>query len=259
MSLSDDLMMLGLSEYEARVYISLVKLGKGNAREIHEASGVPRTKVYEVLKRLLEKGFLEIQEGSPTHYRAIEPRKVIGKLQEDITSVSKRSINELENLKTEKQKEMPLIWVVRGDWTIKARIRELLGEAESDVTIKCTDTNILQEISDQLIGLDEKVKVNCLLLQEDAQLMDKLSHQVEFKVVDKTRLKEPFFDGLIQIMEGIEEEGVEFKIECLLIVDGKKSVIVLNEDSKRLAALIRLPIIVYLQKNSIDAVWEKLG
>ncbi len=47
---------LGLSGYESRVYLSLLG-GASTPREISEISGVPTSRVYDVLSRLAEKGF----------------------------------------------------------------------------------------------------------------------------------------------------------------------------------------------------------
>ena len=51
---------LGLSEYEARVYVSLIMEGASEARKLSIRCGVPRTKVYATLKKLMEKGLVKI-------------------------------------------------------------------------------------------------------------------------------------------------------------------------------------------------------
>lgn len=43
-----NLLHLGLREYEAKIYVALVGLGEANVRRIHELSGVPRPRVYDV-------------------------------------------------------------------------------------------------------------------------------------------------------------------------------------------------------------------
>jgi len=49
---------LGLSEYEAKIYVSLVEAGQAKARTLSVLSGVPRTKVYSVLKKLIDLGLV---------------------------------------------------------------------------------------------------------------------------------------------------------------------------------------------------------
>lgn len=70
---TEHLVQLGLKEYEARVYIALVGLGEANVRRVHEVSGIPRPRVYDVLNALDRKGFVEIRQESPLLYRAVPP------------------------------------------------------------------------------------------------------------------------------------------------------------------------------------------
>ena len=51
-----ELIRLGLTEYEARTYAGLVGLGEGTARQVHEACGVPRPRVYDILEDTGEEG-----------------------------------------------------------------------------------------------------------------------------------------------------------------------------------------------------------
>ena len=78
------LSILGLKGSEARIYVALTGLGEANVRRIHEVSGVPRPRVYDVLKALDEKGFIEIQQGSPLMYRALPPDIVVSFLKRDL-------------------------------------------------------------------------------------------------------------------------------------------------------------------------------
>lgn len=45
---------IGLSEYESKVYLSLINLGTAGARKLSINCDVPRTKVYGTLKKLIE-------------------------------------------------------------------------------------------------------------------------------------------------------------------------------------------------------------
>ena len=49
------LMLLGFSEYEARILATLAIIGPATAREIHEYSGIPRPKIYDILRKLTKK------------------------------------------------------------------------------------------------------------------------------------------------------------------------------------------------------------
>jgi len=249
----EKLRKLGLSEYEARVYVPLVGSGEASAREIHEVSKVPRTRVYDILKKLIEKGFVEIQHGNPTFFKPIHPGKVIGNLLLNISSIARDCIYELKNMEPVKRKEIPLIWVVRGEWTIKTKIRELVGEAEN-LSIVCPRTKFLHKIADSISGLNKKIRI--IVMEEDIKLVEKLEN-VEIKIIDTSKFdEEHFFKNLFDYLRGVEEEGTEYQTECLLIAD-KKSIIVVNENGRRVAVIIRLPAIVYFQKNIVDMLWTR--
>ena len=65
---------LGLSEYEAKVYVSLIERGAAKARTLSTMSGVPRTKVYSVLKKLVDIGLVvEIPE-EPRRFAPLPPK-----------------------------------------------------------------------------------------------------------------------------------------------------------------------------------------
>ncbi|MBN2518561.1 MAG: TrmB family transcriptional regulator, partial [Candidatus Altiarchaeota archaeon] len=75
----DELIKLGLTEYEERTYVALLRFGPMTATETGLKSKVPRTKVYPTIERLRELGFVEIQQRKPLTFRAIEPRIAVWK------------------------------------------------------------------------------------------------------------------------------------------------------------------------------------
>lgn len=70
---------LGFTPYEARAYHTLVKYGEMTARELSGISGIPYSKTYEVLSRLQEKGFVEVQKSRPMRFKAVAPRDALGR------------------------------------------------------------------------------------------------------------------------------------------------------------------------------------
>lgn len=49
---------IGFTEYEAKVYFSLLKQHPQNGNSLSQSSGVPGSKVYEILRKMLEKGYV---------------------------------------------------------------------------------------------------------------------------------------------------------------------------------------------------------
>ena len=68
LSLTESLKSLGLTKYEALVYIGLLRVSGATATEIHEISGVPRASVYPVLDRLIQKNLVSVSHATPRRF-----------------------------------------------------------------------------------------------------------------------------------------------------------------------------------------------
>ena len=56
----EKLQRIGLTEYEAKAYLTLLRDHLNSASKLSEKSGVPRTKIYSVLESLERKGWIRI-------------------------------------------------------------------------------------------------------------------------------------------------------------------------------------------------------
>jgi sugar-specific transcriptional regulator TrmB len=74
---------LGLSHCQAKIYLTLLKLGvDSKATSIFRYSGVARQDVYRVLRELQHLGFVQKIVSKPTRFRAVEPKKAMSILLE---------------------------------------------------------------------------------------------------------------------------------------------------------------------------------
>src|SRR5215467_3797453 len=67
------LQQIGLNKYEAEAYYALLVRGPLTGYEVGKYSQVPGSRSYEILERLMEKGFALVQPGDPPRYSAQEP------------------------------------------------------------------------------------------------------------------------------------------------------------------------------------------
>ncbi len=144
--LINDLRKLGLKKYEAEAYVTLIKLGEATAREISEYSGVPRPKVYDVLKSLAEMGFVEVHPGNPTRFRAMDPQDVLGRLESEILETSKRVFKQLKVLSKEYGNLEQPVWIAKGDWAVTAKVKKLLENAKVEIYLEIIDLNFFEKI-----------------------------------------------------------------------------------------------------------------
>ena len=68
---------LGMNEREARIYVALLRMAEATPAMLHRVSGVPRTKTYETLDRMVSHGYCnERHEGRRKYFRATRPTEV---------------------------------------------------------------------------------------------------------------------------------------------------------------------------------------
>lgn len=73
---------LGFSQYEARAYCALLQRSPANGHEVAKTAGIPTSKVYETLERLLQKGAVLVQRSDPTLWAPVPYRDLTATLRD---------------------------------------------------------------------------------------------------------------------------------------------------------------------------------
>lgn len=130
---------LGLTKYEALVYIALLKLASATASEIHEISDVPRASVYPVIDQLLGKGLVSVSQSAPKRFAAISPEDAISRLMDKIKKDAHFARDSLSLVYKERMNRgmgtEELIWNIYGIGNIKNRFSELISCSKQEIRI----------------------------------------------------------------------------------------------------------------------------
>jgi len=82
--LVDRLRTLGMSLYEARVYLGLLRHGPQNGNEVAKSAGIPSSKVYATLEKLASEGVVHtVTTGSGTQYISIAPDELVQRFRQE--------------------------------------------------------------------------------------------------------------------------------------------------------------------------------
>jgi sugar-specific transcriptional regulator TrmB len=85
---------LNLTEYEAKALVTLFKFSESDAPTISRNSEIPKTRIYDVLDRLKEKGFVLEVYKSPKTYKIVNPEEIFKGLldlkQNELLNLSKK-------------------------------------------------------------------------------------------------------------------------------------------------------------------------
>jgi sugar-specific transcriptional regulator TrmB len=122
-----DLKEFGLSEYEAKSYLTLAVHGPLPASSVSELSKIPQSKIYEVLKSLVSKCLAEYWNAKPLRYKAVEPlfalKKMLNQKRMGIENLREKTSNLIKELKPFKENGF-------GSWSSKGKVACLEKAAE---------------------------------------------------------------------------------------------------------------------------------
>ncbi len=141
--LIDELMILGLTAYEAKVYCAVVRFANSPAAELAKVAGIPRPKVYQVLAQLSEKGLISETLGTKKQFQAVDPRVAFTYLKHNLKSTYDEKQKLLDELPQEFQSIMeangdnnhPLqfIEVIKQDDAITSKVQSLIESASKEI------------------------------------------------------------------------------------------------------------------------------
>jgi sugar-specific transcriptional regulator TrmB len=144
----------GLCEYESKAYIALVSLGVATVKQVCEIANIPQPRAYDILAALEEKGLVEVQQGRPKLYKAVEPRIAFRRLEKALSRDKEYAIEELSDFYGLQKSEQEL-WTMHGKPNIINKIEEMLMGAEQQVILSFPK-DILLEIEKTLKAVSKK-------------------------------------------------------------------------------------------------------
>jgi len=129
---AESLRTLGLSNYEAQVFVALQKLGRGTAQQVSEHSDVPRSQVYGAADSLSDRGLVEVVQASPKAYRPVELQTARELLTDRLERETTRAFDRLESLQTTatEPSDGQDVSVIRGQQPVSDRIATLIRAAD---------------------------------------------------------------------------------------------------------------------------------
>lgn len=131
----ESLRTLGLSNYEAQVFVALQQLSSGTAQEVSDFSDVPRSQVYGAADDLAERGLVEVVEASPKAYRPVALSTAREILTDRLETETERAFDHLDSIRTMKpdHRDDQDISTLRGRQPINDRIATLIQSATHTV------------------------------------------------------------------------------------------------------------------------------
>ncbi len=165
------IMDLGLTEYQARVYLALLELGSASASQIPAVSRVPRTRVYATMKQLHEKGLVEIIPETPLRYRPVPIGRFLEQRAKELREEAVRTEESVEDFGRE--------FAIRGELAVgeRGRFEAIYGRRN----VRERLMKMYQEAQKEIIGIGTSRSPSRIVKSAIYTLADKANQGVTIR------------------------------------------------------------------------------
>lgn len=165
MDVFSNLTAIGFTEYEARVYLALLRDHPATGYQLSKDAGVPRSMVYEALGRLSIRGaVLKTEEKRATLYRPLPPQVLLDRYNSEHQQLIQELHEELGNLYDKTGEDH--IWVINGRNSVLSYAAQMLQSAQTEALLVLADAE-LDALQPEIITASARgVQINALLSGE---------------------------------------------------------------------------------------------
>ena len=237
--LSGSLEEFGLSKYEARAYLTMIGKGSLAVSEIAYYANLPRTKVYQTLKKLEKKKLAVISKQKPLICSAIPPEEAfteIVSLHDRRVKNMRKIIESLQKINDESQRprgsEERRYFILDANFTLE-KIKSLIADSRSSVTATLDPWGLR------------------LLSQCKASLVRALTVGVRLRMILGSQCIGN--ENVFQLPDGIELRTAEV-MSNLIIIDSSQLILIDSSNGK--AAFFSSPdSFAMLQAKNFEEAW----
>lgn len=154
------------SEMETLVYTTLLEKDKLTGYEISKQSGVPRSKVYNILEKLLKKNLVIVNKSEPKLYRAVSSDEFIERLDKEVKQDLVILNKQLGDIKEEEEEE--LLWKIEEYSHVIEKVEHLIKNSNKSLLIQIWMQDISLELLSFLQDAEKRLE-ECIVILFDKE------------------------------------------------------------------------------------------
>lgn len=131
----------GLSQYEADAYLTVLERGGTPAVKIAAQAGVPKSRIYDVLRDLEEDGYIETYEQDSLHARARDPAEILDNLQQRADRLA-QTASEIESRWEKPGIDDHKITIVKRFESVLDQFRDIANRADNQIQLAASPSQI---------------------------------------------------------------------------------------------------------------------
>lgn len=169
---------LGFNEYEAKAYVSLVKLGPVTAYQVSKESGIPRARIYDVLTTLIEKGIVLKEDiNDAARYSPLPVDIFLEKAKSDWQSTYSVINDSLKELETSAKEVDNRVITLKDYKTIISYCQTLINKAEERIIISMWD-DMYMALEEHLAAAAKRAMVKGITIHVENPLTTIEPHRI---------------------------------------------------------------------------------
>jgi sugar-specific transcriptional regulator TrmB len=154
----NNLLSLGFSEYESKAYLSLLKGFPATSYEIAKKSGIPTSKIYEVLNKLLDKGLMtQLEDNDKLKYVPISPDEFIDSYKNKMSETLKILASDLKSIKA--NSDYSYIWNINRYENLMDKAKRLVENAKSTLMLSLFNNELNTLLPNLVKAQKRKIKI----------------------------------------------------------------------------------------------------
>ncbi|MBU0969047.1 MAG: hypothetical protein KKC20_00295 [Proteobacteria bacterium] len=208
-----DMKILGFSAYECKAYMKLLEAFPLNGYALSKSSGIPRSRIYEVLKNLIDKQmvFEQVEEKNRVYY-PVEPKIFIKKLKAHYERVFEELSQYAGALYREPKQDDKLV-VISGRDNIMGFLRQLIQGAQKRVAVSIWEEEITELTQELNAALSRGVILRGIYFGKNNTYETLVSHRriTRYMAEKKERYLSIIIDHS-HVVSGIMSRGANAKV-----------------------------------------------
>lgn len=160
-----------LTESEAKAYITLVKNGTCSGYELSKQSGVPRSKIYNILENLQNRGFVTNTKDEKSVLYKAEPLEQITRLIKNSTE-DKLELLSKQMKKFDVEKDNDQIWNLNNYDAVINKCLEIIERAEHEILIQIWSDDLTSRLEEAIIEKQKSLGRVLVILYDTSNLYE---------------------------------------------------------------------------------------
>jgi HTH-type transcriptional regulator, sugar sensing transcriptional regulator len=153
---------LGFSDYEARVYVCLLKNSPATAYEISKTTGIARANVYSTCENLVSKKAAQVINDNPRKFIPVPPELLFSNIASETKTLCENAAEGLKSLHMSDTENY--IWSIEGSASVNRKVTEMIAGASTYLWIKASSEFLEPHKLAIETALKENPSLNCVIV-----------------------------------------------------------------------------------------------